>query len=110
MPGSRDQRSPYAARTSPTSHDDPVVQWLLEGDPADPVAGVRDRLDAPEAEWSTDEPGPSTRAGALVLALRAPTGCGPRRLLPGYGRFAQATADALAGAGHRPRSPNRTMT
>src|SRR4249919_3160277 len=107
MPGSRDQRSPYAARTSPTSHDDPVVQWLLEGDPAIRWQVLRDRLDAPEAEWSTERARTEHEGwGARLLALRTPDGLwADGACFPGTADFALATADSLAAGGTPPPFP-----
>ena len=75
MQGSRDQHGPYAVRTSPISDDDPVVQWLLEGDPAIRWQVMRDLLDAPKAEWSAERARTEHEGwGARLLALRAPDG------------------------------------
>ena len=107
MPGSRDQHSPFAARTSPTSDEDPVVQWLLEGDPAIRWQVMRDRLDAPEAEWSTERARTEHEGwGARLLALRAPDGLwADGACFPGTADFGQATADALAAGGTPPPFP-----
>ena len=107
MPGSRDQHSPYAARTSPTSDDDPVVQWLLEGDPAIRWQVMRDRLDAPEAEWSAERARTEHEGwGARLLALRASNGLwADGACFPGTADFARATADALAAGATPPPFP-----
>ena len=107
MPGSRDQHSPYAARTSPTSDDDPVVQWLLEGDPAIRWQVMRDLLDAPEAEWSAERARTEHEGwGARLLALRASNGLwADGACFPGTADFARATADALAAGTTPPPFP-----
>ena len=103
MPGSRDQRTPDAAPTPPPSDDGPVIQWLLEGDPAIRWQVLRDLLDAPEAEWLAERARTEHEGwGARLLALRAPDGLwADGACFPGTADFAQATADALA-AGKTP--------
>jgi hypothetical protein len=90
------------------SDDDPVVRWLLEGDPAIRWQVMRDVLDAPEAEWSAER----TRTlhegwVARLLALRAPDGLwADGACFPGTADFAQATAVALAAGGTPPPFPD----
>ncbi len=107
MPGSRDQHGPFAARTSTTSDDDPVVQWLLEGDPAIRWQVMRDLLGAPEAAWSTERARTEHEGwGARLLALRASDGLwADGACFPGTADFARATADALGAGGPPPPFP-----
>ena len=45
---------PFQPRTAPMVVSDPVVQWLLQGDPAIRWQVLRDLTDAPETEVSTE--------------------------------------------------------
>ena len=85
------------------SDDDPVVRWLMEGDPAIRWQVMRDVLDAPEDEWSTERARTEHEGwGARLLALRAPDGLwADGACFPGTADFAHATATALA-AGETP--------
>src|SRR6478672_2924734 len=104
MPGSRDsQDSP-----PPMSADDPVVQWLLEGDPAIRWQAMRDLLDAPEDAWSAERARTEHEGwGARLLAERAPDGLwADGACFPGTATFAEATARALAAGEPPPPFPS----
>jgi hypothetical protein len=47
-----ESQGPYRPRTAPMAEDDPVVQWLMRGDPAIRWQVLRDLLDAPETDPS----------------------------------------------------------
>ena len=47
------------------AEDDPVVQWLLEGDPAIRWQALRDLLNASETEVTAERARVGTRAGVL---------------------------------------------
>lgn len=85
------------------SVDDPVVQWLLEGDPAIRWQVLRDLLNAPEAEVAAERARVEHEGwGARMMALRAPDGLwGNGACFPNTAAFAEATARALA-AGEAP--------
>src|SRR5690348_5071420 len=85
-------------RTSPMVEDDPVVQWLLRGDPAIRWQVLRDLLDAPENEVATERARVELEGwGARLLALRAPDGTWAKgACFPNTAAFAAATAQALA--------------
>src|SRR5690242_16900201 len=95
--------APYQPRTPPMPQDDPVVQWLLDGDPAIRWQVLRDLLDAPESEVAAERARVEHEGwGARLLALRAPDGLwAGGACFPGTAAFAQATAQALA-AGEPP--------
>ncbi len=85
------------------SVDDPVVLWLLEGDPAIRWQVLRDLLNAPEAEVTAERARVEHEGwGARMMALRAPDGLwGNGACFPNTAAFAEATARALA-AGEAP--------
>ncbi len=43
-----ENQGPYQPRTPPMVEDDPVVQWLMQGDPAIRWQVLRDLVDASE--------------------------------------------------------------
>src|SRR5262245_52394264 len=83
--------------------DDPVVQWLLWGDPAIRWQVLRDLLDAPETAVAAERARVGHEGwGARLLALRALDGRWANgACFPGTAVFAAATARALA-AGEPP--------
>src|SRR3954447_15990074 len=93
----------YQPRTPPMADDDPVVLWLLQGDPAIRWQVLRDLLDASETEVATERARVEHEGwGARLLALRAPDGLWAEgACFPGTATFAAATARALA-AGEPP--------
>jgi hypothetical protein len=65
----------YQPRTAPMAEDDPVVQWLLQGDPAIRWQVLRDLVDASETEVATERSRVEREGwGARLLTLRAPDG------------------------------------
>jgi hypothetical protein len=44
----------YQPRTAPLAKDDPVIGWLLRGDPAIRWQVLRDLVDAPETEVAAE--------------------------------------------------------
>lgn len=80
------------------TRDDPVVQWLMEGDPAIRWQVLRDLLDAPEGQVAAERATVETQGwGARLLALRATDGqWADGACFPGTAAFAAATARALA--------------
>jgi hypothetical protein len=100
-------RGPHDAPPTPMSADDPVVQWLLEGDPAIRWQVMRDLLDAPEDEVETERARVEHEGwGARLLALRAPDGLwADGACFPGTAAFAEATARALAAGDPPPPFP-----
>src|SRR3954463_12349068 len=94
---------PYQPRTPPMAEDDPVVQWLLKGDPAIRWQGLRDLVDASETEGATERARVEREGwGARLLALRTPDGLWANgACFPDTAAFAAATARALA-AGEPP--------
>ena len=65
----------FQPRTAPMSVDDPVVRWLLQGDPAIRWQVLRDLLDAEETVVATERARVEHEGwGARLLALRAPDG------------------------------------
>src|SRR6476619_63572 len=93
----------YRPRTPPMAEDDPVVQWLLQGDPAIRWQVLRDLLDASVTEVATERARVEHEGwGARLLALRAPDGLwADGACFPDTAAFAAATARALA-AGEAP--------
>src|SRR5690242_21783015 len=93
----------YRPRTAPMAEDDPVVQWLMRGDPAIRWQVLRDLLDASESAVATERARVEHEGwGARLLALRAPDGLwADGACFPGTAAFAAATARALA-AGEPP--------
>src|SRR5262249_4130254 len=96
-------QGPYQPRTAPMAGDDPVVQWLLRGDPAIRWQVLRDLLDAPETAVAAERARVEHEGwGARLLALRAPDGLwADGACFPNTAVFAAATARALA-AGEPP--------
>src|SRR3954452_8177566 len=91
-------QGPFQPRTAPMVQDDPVVQWLLEGDPAIRWQVLRDVVAAPETEVTTERARVEHEGwGARLLALRAPDGLWANgACFPDTAAFAAATAQALA--------------
>ncbi len=83
--------------------DDPVVQWLLQGDPAIRWQVLRDLVDASVTEVATERARVEREGwGARLLALRAPDGLWANgACFPDTAAFAADTARALA-AGEPP--------
>jgi hypothetical protein len=98
----KDQCS-FQPRTAPMVEDDPVVHWLLQGDPAIRWQVLRDLLDASQIEVASERARVEREGwGARLLALRAPDGTWQNgACFPGTAAFAAATARALA-AGEPP--------
>src|SRR5690348_8116916 len=98
-----EDQGPYQPRTTPMAEDDPVAQWLLQGDPAIRWQVLRDLLDATETEVATERARVEHEGwGARLLALRAPDGLwADGACFPGTSAFAAETARALA-AGEPP--------
>src|SRR3954468_3097427 len=96
-------QGPYQPRTAPMAEDDPVVQWLLQGDPAIRWQVLRDLVNASETEVATERARVEHEGwGARLLALRARDGLWANgAYVPGTAAFAAATARALA-AGEPP--------
>ncbi|HET7725524.1 MAG TPA: squalene cyclase [Propionibacteriaceae bacterium] len=92
-----------ASRTAPMAEDDPLVAWLLGGDPAIRWQVMRDLIGAPEIEIANERARVEHEGwGARLLALRAPDGqWADGACFPGTAAFAAATAQALA-AGQPP--------
>src|SRR6478609_8812005 len=99
MAGSRDSQG----SAPPMSVDNPVVAWLLEGDPAIRWQVLRDLLGAPDDEVATERARVEHEGwGAQLLAARAPDGLwADGACFPGTAAFAAETARALA-AGEPP--------
>jgi hypothetical protein len=90
------------------AEDDPVVQWLLEGDPAIRWQVLRDLLNASETEVTAERARVEHEGwGARLLALQAPDGqwAGGANV-PGTAEFAAATARALAAGEPPPPFPS----
>src|SRR4051812_41107762 len=98
----------YRPRTAPMVEDDPVVQWLLQGDPAIRWQVLRDLLDAPHSEVTTARARVEHEGwGARLLALRAPDGLWANgACFPGTAGFAAATARPLAAGKPPPPWPS----
>src|SRR5215212_11549469 len=94
---------PFQPRTAPMAGDDPVVQWLLQGDPAIRWQVLQDLLDADETVVATERARVEHEGwGARLLALRAPDGLWANgACFPETAAFAAATAQAVA-AGEPP--------
>src|SRR3954465_15057923 len=99
---------PYQPRTPPMAEDDPVVQWLLQGDPAIRWQVLRDLVNASEAEVATERARVAHEGwGARLLALRAPDGLwADGACFPGTAEFAADTARALAAGDPPPPFPS----
>jgi hypothetical protein len=98
----------YQPRTPPMAEDDPVVQWLLQGDPAIRWQVLRDLVNASEIEVATERARVEHEGwGARLLALRAPDGLWANgACFPGTAAFAAATARALAAGEPPPPFPS----
>jgi len=105
-----ESQGPYQPRTPPMTEDDPVVQWLLRGDPAIRWQVLRDLVSASETEVATERARVEHEGwGARLLALRAPDGLwADGACFPNTAAFAAATARALAAGGPRRLSRRRT--
>src|SRR3954447_8632063 len=101
-------QGPFRPRTAPMAEDDPVVQWLLQGDPAIRWQVLRDLVDASETEVATERARVERDGwGARLLALRAPDGLWANgACFPGTAAFATATARALAAGEPPPPFPS----
>src|SRR4051794_37651184 len=99
---------PYQPRTPPMAEDDPVVQWLLQGDPSIRWQVLRDLVNASETEVVTERARVEHEGwGARLLALRAPDGLWANgACFPGTAAFAGATAWALAAGEPPPPFPS----
>src|SRR6476646_8728923 len=98
-----ESQGPYLPRTPPMAEDDPVVNWLLQGDPAIRWQVLRDLVNASETEVATERARVEREGwGARLLALRAPDGQWANgACFPDTAAFAADTARALA-AGEPP--------
>jgi hypothetical protein len=90
------------------AEDDPVVQWLLQGDPAIRWQVLRDIVDAPQTEVAAERARVAHQGwGARLLALRAPDGQWAQgACFPGTAAFAASTAQALAAGEPPPPFPS----
>jgi hypothetical protein len=90
------------------AEDDPVVQWLLQSDPAIRWQVLRDLVHASETEVATERARVEHEGwGARLLALRAPDGLWANgAYIPGTAAFAAATARALAAGEPPPPFPS----
>lgn len=88
--------------------DDPVVQWLLRGDPAIRWQVLRDLLDASSVEVAAERVRVEHEGwGARLLARRAPDGqWADGACFPGTAALAAATAQALAAGEPPPPFPS----
>src|SRR3954463_6994484 len=102
-----ESQGPYQPRTPPMSEDDPVVRWLLQGDPAIRWQVLRDLVNASETEVATERARVEHEGwGARLLALRAPDGLwADGACFPGTAEFAADTARALAAGDPPPPFP-----
>lgn len=98
----------YVPRTPPLAEDDPVVQWLLQGDPAIRWQVLRDILDAQQDEVAAERARVEHEGwGARLLALRAPDGQWANgACFPDTAAFAESTAQALAAGEPPPPFPS----
>jgi hypothetical protein len=105
---SMESQSLYQPRTPPMAQDDPVLQWLLQGDPAIRWQVLRDLVDASETEVARERARVEHEGwGARLLALRAPDGLWANgAYMPGTAAFALATAQALAAGEPPPPFPS----
>ena len=103
-----ESQGPYRPRTAPMAEDDPVVQWLMRGDPAIRWQVLRDLLDAPETAVATERARVEHEGwGARLLALRAPDGLWANgACFPNTAVFAADTARALAAGEPPPPFPS----
>jgi len=90
------------------TEDDPVVEWLLQGDPAIRWQVLRDLVDGSETEVATERARVEHEGwGARLLALRAPDGLWANgACFPDTAAFAAATAQALAAGKPPPPFPS----
>jgi hypothetical protein len=90
------------------AEDDPVVQWLLQGDPAIRWPVLRDIVDAPQSEVVAERARVEHQGwGARLLGLRAPDGqWADGACFPGTAAFAASTAQALAAGEPPPPFPS----
>ncbi|MDK1327522.1 hypothetical protein [Arthrobacter sp. zg-Y1143] len=98
----------YEADLSRTPRtDDPVVEWLLQGDPAIRWQVLRDLLDASQDEVDAERARVEHEGwGAGLLARRAPDGrWADGACFPDTAAFAESTARALAGGEPPPPFP-----
>nr|WP_231713219.1 hypothetical protein [Arthrobacter sp. zg-Y769] len=98
----------YVPRTPPPAADDPVVQWLLQGDPAIRWQVLRDILDAQLDQVVAEQARVEHEGwGAGLLALRAPDGHWANgACFPDTAAFAERTAQALAAGEPPPPFPS----
>src|SRR5687767_14328603 len=103
-----ENQGPYLPRTPPMAYDDPVVQWLLQGDPAIRWQVMRDLVDASVTEVAAERARVVHDGwGARLLALRAPDGLWANgACFPGTAAFAADTARALAAGEPPPPFPS----
>src|SRR5215471_18438943 len=103
-----EHQGPFEPRTRPMAVDDPVVQWLLQGDPAIRWQVLRDLVNASETETATERARVEHEGwGARLLALRAPDGLWANgACFPGTAAFAAATARARADGEPPPPFPS----
>src|SRR5262245_4231054 len=103
-----EDQGPYQPRTPPMAKDDPVVQWLLQGDPAIRWQVLRDLVDSSEAEVATERARVEHEGwGARLLALRAPDGLWANGAYnPGTAAYAAEAARALAAGEPPPPFPS----
>ena len=99
----------FQPRTAPMTVDDPVVRWLLQGDPAIRWQVLRDLVNASEIEVATERARVEHEGwGARLLALRASDGLWANgACFPGTAAFAADTARALAAGEPPPPSVSR---
>src|SRR5499433_1938316 len=103
-----ESQSHFQPRTPPMAEDDPVVQWLLQGDPAIRWQVLRDLTNASETEVNTERARVEHEGwGARLLALRAPDGLWANgACFPDTAAFAADTARALAAGEPPPPFPS----
>src|SRR5215472_14729856 len=105
---SMESQGRYRPRTAPMAGDDPVVQWLMRGDPAIRWQVLRDLLDAPETAVAAERARVEHEGwGARLLALRARDGLWANgACFPDTAVFAAGTARALAAGEPPPPFPS----
>ncbi len=98
----------YGANVPLPPSDDPVVNWLLEGDPAIRWQVMRDLLDAPQNEVAAERARVEHEGwGAGLLARRAPDGhWAGGACFPDTAAFAEETARAVAAGEPPPPFPS----
>ncbi|WP_318779203.1 MULTISPECIES: hypothetical protein [unclassified Arthrobacter] len=99
---------PYQPKKPPMAGTDPVVEWLLEGDPAIRWQVLSDLLDAPQDEVVAERARVEHEGwGAGLLALRAPDGQWANgACFPNTAAFTKNTAQALANGEPPPPFPS----